>query len=119
MDSRNTLRFPPSKSSAAEGLGPLLRRLPHYIYLADLFRGRRVLEIGCGDGSAARWIAQAGAASVVGVDRSQPLIDAARARHRVQNLDFRVADYGALELEDRSFDVVCVPAAGAELLRWL
>src|SRR5688572_726405 len=96
---------------------PLLRRLPPYIYLADLFRGRRVLEVGCGDGASAHYLAECGAAQVLGVDRASGAIEAARGKHRLANLSFRAADYASLELEDRSFDVVCVPGGGGELVR--
>lgn len=47
--------------------------------LGDL-RGRRVLDLGCGDGHYARRIAAAGAAEVVGVDVSAAMLDLARAR---------------------------------------
>jgi SAM-dependent methyltransferase len=93
-----------------------LRRLPPYVYLQDLWRGRRVLELGCGDGDAAHYLLQAGARAVTGVDRSARAVDAARARFRAANLEFRTCDYASLELEDRSFDVVCVPA-GADAAR--
>src|SRR5579885_753757 len=92
------------------GLPAALRRLPSYVYLMDLWRGKRVLEVGCGDGFAAHYLARSGAAQVVGVDRSARLIEAAKQRHRLGNLELRTADYGALELEDRSFEVVCVPS---------
>jgi SAM-dependent methyltransferase/chromosome segregation ATPase len=104
----------------------VLRRLPSYIYLHDVFYDRRVLEIGCGDGSAAAYLARNGAQTVVGVDRDAPLVAEAQRRHRAANLSFRgVADYGLTDLEDRSFDVVCVPpggaglAGGSDLSRWV
>ena len=94
------------------------RRQPPYLYVGDLIFGRRVLEIGSSDGAGAQYLLALGAASVLGVDRLAQHVGAARARHRLENLEFRIMDYGALELEDRSFDVVCVPGGG-ELLRWL
>src|SRR5262249_51380026 len=86
-------------------------------YLSDLWRGRRVLEVGCGDGAAAAYLAKNGAAQVIGLDRSAQLVDLARARARSGNPSFAVADYAAIDLDDASVDVVCVPA-GAELARW-
>ena len=94
------------------------RRVPPYLYLPDLYRGRRVLEVGCGEGHGAHFLAARGASRVLGVDRSERVIKLAQEGHRLPNLEFRTADYGALELEDRSFDVVCVPGGG-ELVRWL
>jgi SAM-dependent methyltransferase len=115
MEPPTSRRLPPPP---APGLGSALRRLPPYIYLADLFRGRRVLEIGCGDGTTTHYLAEAGASMALGVDRSANAIEAARGKHRLANLGFRTADYASLELEDRSFDVVCAPLAG-DLVRWL
>jgi hypothetical protein len=95
-----------------------LRRLPPYVYLHDLFRGRRVLELAAGEGDGAHYLLQSGARAVTGVDRSARAIDAARARYRAQGLEFRSCDYAGLELDDRQFDVVCVPV-GADALRQL
>lgn len=52
----------------------------------------RVLEIGCGTGEMARQLARQTAGSVTGVDLSPQFIEEARARHPLDNLDFRVAD---------------------------
>ncbi len=101
-----------------ESLVISLGRLPAYVYLADLFRGRRVLELGCGEGLGAAFLARSGAATVIGVDRSGAAIEAARARHRQPNLGFAVAEHAVLDFDDRSFDVVCIPD-GAEASRSL
>jgi SAM-dependent methyltransferase len=104
-------------SSAAEGsLGAWLRRLPTYLYLVDLLPGRRVLEVGCGVGDGAQFLADHGAGQVVGVDRSEASIADARARHRQINLEFRCEELGSIELDDGSFDCVFVPD-GIEVLR--
>ncbi len=92
------------------------RRLPPYVYLQDLLRAQRVLELGAGEGHSAHFLLQVGARAVTGVDRSVRAIEAARARYRVADLAFHTAEYNALELADGAFDVVCVPVA-AELLR--
>lgn len=93
-----------------------VRRLPAYVYLQELLRGRRVLELGAGEGHSAHFLLRAGAKNVLGIEPNVRLADAARARYRVTGLEIRGGDYGALELEDGSFDAVCAPAA-AELLR--
>ena len=104
-------------SSAAEGsLGAWLRRLPTYLYLVDLLPGRRVLEVGCGVGDGAQFLADHGAGQVVGVDRSEASIAEARARHRQINLEFRCEELGSIELDDGSFDSVFVPD-GIDVLR--
>jgi SAM-dependent methyltransferase len=70
--------------------------------------GRRVLEIGCGAGQCARWLARAGAA-VVGLDLSE-----AQLRH-ARELDARTgtvvpvvaADAADLPFADAAFDLAC------------
>jgi len=69
--------------------------------------GRRVLEVGCGLGddaaSLARLVAPGG--SVVAIDGSETMIEAARERHRdVAGLSFDVADAAQLPFDDASFD---------------
>jgi ubiquinone/menaquinone biosynthesis C-methylase UbiE len=60
-------------------------RTPHQLAvrttlaLAGDVTGRRVLDVACGQGIATRALARAGAASVVGLDITQQLLDAARA----------------------------------------
>jgi ubiquinone/menaquinone biosynthesis C-methylase UbiE/predicted nucleic acid-binding Zn-ribbon protein len=88
----------------------LYRRLPTYLYLADLLRGRRVLEVGSADGAAAFQLARAGALQVIGVERQPGLVEHAQARHRAQNLSFLQGDWSAIDLPDRSIDVALVPA---------
>jgi len=71
--------------------------------------GARVLEYGCGSGSAAFDLADGGA-DVVGIDISPAAIDQAAAVARDRGLtsaSFRVMDAHALDVPDTSFDVVC------------
>jgi SAM-dependent methyltransferase len=104
-------------SPPAEGsLGAWLRRLPTYLYLVDLLPGKRVLEVGCGLGYGAEFLANHGASRVVGVDRSLRNITDARVRHRQTNLEFRCEEPGSIELDDATFDCIFVPD-GIEILR--
>jgi SAM-dependent methyltransferase len=103
-------------SSTAVDIAAWLRRLPHYLYLVDLLPGKRVLEVGCGTGYGAQFLANHGAGRVVGVDRSLRQVSDARARYRQTNLEFRCEEPGAVELEDGSFDCIFVPE-GVEVLR--
>jgi SAM-dependent methyltransferase len=84
-------------------------KLHHLLRLVnfDGYRGRRVLEVGCGAGVDLARFAKGGA-SVVGIDLSSSAIDLARANFKQQGLngDFRVADGEALPFEDNSFDLV-------------
>ena len=76
----------------------------------DVKEGDRVLDVGCGTGRLARWIASiTGPAGVVGID---PLVDRVQvARTHAQGIAFEVGsaeDLGAFA--DGSFDVVCMSA---------
>jgi SAM-dependent methyltransferase len=84
-------------------------KLHHLLRLVnfDGYRGRRVLEVGCGAGVDLARFAKGGA-GVVGVDLSSSAVDLARANFKQQGLtgDLRVADGEALPFEDNSFDLV-------------
>ena len=69
--------------------------------------GAKVLEVSCGRGGGAAFVARAFAPSrYLGVDLSAENIRLARERHVGGNLEFQVGDAEALELPDASFDVV-------------
>jgi ubiquinone/menaquinone biosynthesis C-methylase UbiE len=69
--------------------------------------GVRWLDLACGTGAVAERAAAAGA-DVVGIDLSPGLIDTAqkRAADLGLDIDYRVGDCEALDLEEASFDVV-------------
>src|SRR3954447_24206232 len=70
---------------------------------------RRVLDVDCGQGLATRALARAGAASVVGLDLTEPLVDAARAEEAADPLGitYLYGDAQRLEgLRDAGVDVV-------------
>ena len=71
--------------------------------------GERILDVGCGEGSLTEKIAAAGA-DVVGIDMSEEMVAAARAR----GLDARLIDAERLPFE-REFDAVFSNAA----LHWV
>ena len=69
--------------------------------------GRRILEVGCGLGDDAAALAGrvAPGGSVLAIDGSQVMVDAARRRHGdVAGLAFEVADATQLPYQDASFD---------------
>ena len=85
-----------------EKLHHLLRLVPF-----DGYRGRSVLEVGCGAGVDLARFARGGAA-VTGVDLAASAIELARANFAQQGLDgrFEVADGEHLPFPDNAFDLV-------------
>lgn len=71
--------------------------------LGDL-AGARVLDVGCGTGAASNQLIERGAADVLGVDLSVPMIEAARADAR-EGARFEVGDVTELE-PDGTYDLV-------------
>jgi ubiquinone/menaquinone biosynthesis C-methylase UbiE len=63
---------------------------------------RRVLEVGCGWGELAEWIARETSAEVVATDLSPRMVELTRER----GIDARLADVQALPFDDGEFDVV-------------
>jgi SAM-dependent methyltransferase len=79
-------------------------------FLAERCAGRRVLEYGCGPGSAAFFLAERGA-RVTGIDISDVAIEQATAEGEAKGLgdrlEFTTMDAEALEFPDDSFELVC------------
>lgn len=84
-------------------------KLHHLVRLIDFnaYRGKRVLDVGCGAGTDLARFAKAGAIAT-GVDISSSAIDLARANFEQQGLDadLRVADGEHLPFPDAAFDFV-------------
>lgn len=93
--------------------------LPGTMELLGNIKGKRILDLGCGQGVLCRLLSTAGA-TVVGIDLARSLIERARqyekpARSRHIPIDYRVADACRLpaELRGGDFDAaVSVLAAG-------
>ncbi len=93
----------------ASDLGTITEQLERRLVLEFVgdVSGRRVLDVGCGDGALAIELAKGGA-TVVGVDASDAMIEAARgraARHRAE-VDFRTAAAQRLPFPAERFDIV-------------
>ncbi|UXS01311.1 class I SAM-dependent methyltransferase [Agrobacterium tumefaciens] len=67
--------------------------------------GKRVVDLGCGFGWASRWMHEQGAASMLGVDLSENMIERARADTPYPAIDYQRADLETLELPKASFDL--------------
>jgi SAM-dependent methyltransferase len=86
--------------------GIVALHLKRYDFALSWCRDRDVLDAGCGVGYGSAFLAGA-ARRVVGVDRDEDAIAYARSRYAAPNVEFRVGDLLALDLEDASFDAVC------------
>ena len=99
--------FPRSRlglEGTAEG-GSLLALLPPV-------EGKRVVELGCGFGHLSRWLADAGAESVIGIDLSEKMLDAARAATEDRHVSYRRADLDTLELDTGSAELAGIKTVG-------
>jgi SAM-dependent methyltransferase len=88
--------------------GPGTQALLQRVGLRD---GQRVVEIGCGSGNIACWVAQqvAPSGSVMAIDISPEQIEEARQqaqRLNLRNIDFQVADAYSPRLPEATFDIV-------------
>lgn len=93
----------------ATTVGKLTERLEQDVILAlaGPLAGKRVLDVGCGDGAYGLSAARRGA-RVTGVDASSRMLEAARGRAASNHIDLelREGDVRRLPFEDSSFDVV-------------
>ena len=85
-----------------------LFNLPAFLEFAGDIKGKRVLDVGCGEGSNTRVFAKLGA-RVTGVDVSTNMIRLAQEKENNHSLgiDYRVASWTDLSLfKDESFDII-------------
>jgi SAM-dependent methyltransferase len=81
------------------------RLAPLLVQLAEVADGDSVLDVGSGTGSLAAAVAAAApSCRIVGIDRSEPYVAVARARHPSPRIRFEVGDAQQLPFADGSFD---------------
>ena len=85
-----------------------LAHLDHLIQVSGISAGSRVLDLGCGNGMIAEYIADQTGAHVTGIDFIERAIHDAQARTAAKRdrLEFRVMDMSRLDFPPASFDVV-------------
>src|SRR5215467_2524811 len=79
---------------------PALRRM------LPALEGACVLDLGCGFGAFARWAREMGAASVLGIDRSENMLTRARAETHDSGVTYCLAAIEELALPAGGFDLV-------------
>ena len=76
---------------------------PRFADLADVARGQRALDVGCGPGAlTTELVGRLGGAAVTAVDPSEPFVEAARERHPGVQVERASAEH--LPFADREFD---------------
>ena len=83
----------------------IYEHLHRYAMALSLAKGKRVLDVACGEGYGSNLLASE-AASVVGVDIDPPTIEHAQNKYARSNLRFLVGPCSALPIEDSSTDLV-------------
>ena len=91
--------------------------------------GRRVLDLGCGYGWHCAWAADQGAASVLGVDCSRKMLEAAGEKNKRESVEYRLLAIEEAVFPEGAFDVVLsslalhyvedVGAVFRRIYRWL
>ena len=80
-------------------------------YITRLFPKKeewKILDVGCGTGDHVSELVKAGAGHVTGLDRSQAMINKARAKFPDKNVDWKIGDALTSTLfKDEEFNVVC------------
>ncbi len=70
------------------------------------FKGKHVLDLGCGYGWHSIYAAEEGASSVTGVDISEKMLQVARAKTNLEAVQYLHEDIDKVRFEANSFDIV-------------
>jgi 2-polyprenyl-3-methyl-5-hydroxy-6-metoxy-1,4-benzoquinol methylase len=83
-----------------------LEHYHRYLFASRFVKGKRVLDVACGEGYGAAFLSMS-AKRVVGIDRDQKTIESARHTYgKLSSLEFVTGACEALPIEPASFDVV-------------
>jgi SAM-dependent methyltransferase len=80
------------------------RHVAVYEFARTLAEGKRVIDIGCGEGYGSSILAGS-ASEVLGVDIAPEVVGHAERKYGTENLSFRVMDVNRLEVPPQSFDL--------------
>ncbi|WP_417852438.1 class I SAM-dependent methyltransferase [Weissella viridescens] len=71
------------------------------------FEGKGVLDIGCGYGWHCQYCAEHGAASVIGIDPAQRMLDVAQSKNHYPDIvQYELGDAESIKFTDGQFDVI-------------
>ncbi|MDD5560557.1 MAG: class I SAM-dependent methyltransferase [Candidatus Omnitrophica bacterium] len=84
----------------------IARHFCAYKFAKDFVSGKEVLDIGCGEGYGAAFLADS-AKEVLGIDYDKAVIDYAVNKYHKENLKFAVMDVGNLDSLKLKFQVIC------------
>lgn len=82
------------------------QQLKAYEFLRENAYGKIILDLGCGDGYGAAYLAKV-AKKVTAIDYEEEIIVKAQTKYAAPNLKFISMDATNLEFADNSFDIVC------------
>jgi SAM-dependent methyltransferase len=95
-------RILPEKESALM----IARHFSAYWFAKEYARGKKVLEIGSGEGYGTNFLAQF-AAEVTGIDYNKEAVEFASNKYKRTNLKYISADAADLRLLKKKFDLIC------------
>ncbi len=84
----------------------IARHFCAYKFAKDFVRDKEVLDIGCGEGYGADFLANV-ARQVLGIDYDGTVVDYAKNKYHRKNLSFSVLDVKNLDSLTGKFDIIC------------
>jgi len=83
-----------------------MQHLKVYEFLGKNVKNKQVLEVGCGDGYGAAFLAKS-TRSIIAVDYEKEVILTAQNKYQANNLKYLCMDATRLEFPENEFDLVC------------
>jgi len=83
-----------------------MQHLKVYEFLKRNAENKQILEVGCGDGYGAAFLAKS-ARSIIAIDYEPEVILTARNKYQADNLKYLCMDAARLEFKENEFDLVC------------